>query len=256
MARQCIYCGAELKRNRPEVRCCSRPECKRKDARARLEQAAEAAGRPPPRKLRPPGTCSVQVCDAPSKSQGLCNNHYARHREGRPLLGYIRAPSARYCLSCRQPIRANSGGLYCMRTPCRTAYERARSVKRIRPERLTAPIAQLDSVLPPLGVLVADDDGSRVQCHACGRFFKALSGHVITHAMSPADYREAYGLPRTLSLSAPAVQGRLRDLALKSGLGGRGKANLAALPPTGRPKGSTARLGERIGHSKAMRKKP
>jgi hypothetical protein len=75
------------------------------------------------------------------------------------------------------------------------------------------PLSQEDPRLPPLGVLIADDDGSRLQCHICGRFYPSLGHHVVkAHHMTGADYRERYGLNRKRSLLSPALQVKFRDL--------------------------------------------
>jgi hypothetical protein len=63
--------------------------------------------------------------------------------------------------------------------------------------------------LPPLGALIADDDGERIQCHMCGSFFRQLGIHVWRmHRIAPADYRERYGLNRCTSLVSPASAAR------------------------------------------------
>lgn len=65
--------------------------------------------------------------------------------------------------------------------------------------------------LPPPGQLVADDDGERVQCHACGRFVAKLGMHARhAHGLDPDAYRDTYDLNRTASLAAPALRARLR----------------------------------------------
>lgn len=47
------------------------------------------------------------------------------------------------------------------------------------------------------------DDGERVQCHVCGKWYRALVAHLArAHDMSTEQYRETYGLPRTQSLTS------------------------------------------------------
>ncbi|HYZ00902.1 MAG TPA: hypothetical protein VFA92_05360 [Candidatus Binatia bacterium] len=47
--------------------------------------------------------------------------------------------------------------------------------------------------LPPLGRLLAEDDGSRVQSHLCGRRWALLGMHVSRgHGMTPDAYREQF----------------------------------------------------------------
>lgn len=136
-----------------------------------------------------------------------------------------------------------------MAEACQRARSRAADTSR-RPARqaqLTAskrqsrasarkPEPQADPSLPPFGELVADHDGSRLQCHVCGRFLAGLNHHArLAHGMSADWYREIYRLPRTLSLSSPAVQANLRAAALARNQGEVGRANI----PSGahRPKG-------------------
>lgn len=135
-----------------------------------------------------------------------------------------------------------------MAIECRRAYSRAyEATQRLRADRVTVPVPQAGAPdLPPRGVLVGDDGGERVQCHVCGLLFRRLAPHVATHLLTPDEYRAEYGLPRTLSLASPADQLRHRAIARGQSLVERGRERLAALTPTGRPKGTAARDGERI----------
>jgi predicted transcriptional regulator len=68
-------------------------------------------------------------------------------------------------------------------------------------------------VLPPIGRLIADDDGAGVQCHLCGRFWAKLGTHVrYRHGMSPDEYREELGLNKSTGLISPALGDRLSAL--------------------------------------------
>lgn len=161
------------------------------------------------------------------------------------------------CANCKAPITAMRGGRFCMRPECRRAYQREyEASQRKRPGRVREGIPQPGLPgLPPLGEIVTSDDGARIQCHACGRWYGALSGHLRSHGLSLNDYRELYELPRGQSLAAPALSERLSERALRQDLGELGKRNLASLPPfAGRPRGTAARLGERIGKSRAARR--
>ena len=65
-----------------------------------------------------------------------------------------------------------------------------------------------------LGVLACD--GDRVECHACGRWYRLLASHVIqTHGLSPAEYRAIFGLKVTTGLAGPSVKAHGRDMALR-----------------------------------------
>lgn len=116
------------------------------------------------------------------------------------------------------------------------------------------PQPQPDPALPPLGVLIYDDDGTRVQCHVCGRFYGALPGHIRVHGLDAARYKEQFGLARTTSLASPQHQERQRQAALARDQGAVGRAALAELGPApGRPRGLDTRLASRLIASAAKR---
>ncbi|GAA4399463.1 hypothetical protein GCM10023147_36860 [Tsukamurella soli] len=62
------------------------------------------------------------------------------------------------------------------------------------------------------------DDGTRLQCHVCGLWFRALGLHVRRHGMSSDGYRAAFGLADDVSLSSEDVTIRAVD-----GRHGRGR---------------------------------
>ena len=92
--------------------------------------------------------------------------------------------------------------------------------------------------------MTVSEDGAKVQCHACGRWFRSLNTHIKTHGMDGATYKEAFGLPRTASMLPPATQERYRAATLARDQGEIGKAFLP--PATGREKGIANRLGTSI----------
>lgn len=62
-----------------------------------------------------------------------------------------------------------------------------------------------------IGVLA--DDGEKVQCHICGKWFFALSTHLSRrHKMGAEDYKALYGLNRGTSLISEAYKRQLRDI--------------------------------------------
>lgn len=107
--------------------------------------------------------------------------------------------------------------------------------------------------LPPLGAMRYSDDGTKVQCHACGRWFGALNTHLKIHEMDADAYKDRYGLARGASLLPPAVQERYREASVARGQGEIGKAYL----PPGKPraKGIEARLSDRIARSRKRKGK-
>jgi hypothetical protein len=63
-----------------------------------------------------------------------------------------------------------------------------------------------------LGVL--SDDGARVECHACGRWFAALDRHAtLAHDLLPDEYRAIFGLNQKQGLVGPAYRATLREEA-------------------------------------------
>jgi predicted transcriptional regulator len=67
----------------------------------------------------------------------------------------------------------------------------------------------------PVGELLIVDAGERVVCHLCGRAFAFLPGHLPRHGWSAELYREVFGLGRSTSLCAPALQQRRRELGVE-----------------------------------------
>jgi hypothetical protein len=130
------------------------------------------------------------------------------------------------------------------------AYGASQLVRQARP----TPLPQGRGDLPPAGALVADEDGARVQCHLCGRFYAGLSLHVRnTHGLSGDEYRERYGLARGQSLYAPAYQAKMRAAALARDQGAAGAAVLRAVEHPGRPRGRETRLATRVAASASRR---
>ena len=56
-----------------------------------------------------------------------------------------------------------------------------------------------------------------------GRKFKTLKRHLSLHGMTPADYREYYGLPADYPMVAPSYSAARSGLAKAAGLGQSGR---------------------------------
>lgn len=77
-----------------------------------------------------------------------------------------------------------------------------------------------DEGLPPLGewdgpihgeLGVLAVEGDRVQCHACGDWYKSLGHHVVlAHRVSADEYRAIFGLRLSTGLIGPALQEQRR----------------------------------------------
>jgi len=61
-----------------------------------------------------------------------------------------------------------------------------------------------------------------------GRPYKTLKRHLATHGLTPAEYRERYGLPASYPMVAQAYSEQRREVAQKLGLGQRGTQARAA----------------------------
>src|SRR5712692_7714049 len=66
-----------------------------------------------------------------------------------------------------------------------------------------------------LGVL--HTDGSKVECHCCGRWYLHLGSHVVrTHKLTVPEYQAIFGLNRTTRLAGPAYQATARQFAVRN----------------------------------------
>jgi len=64
-----------------------------------------------------------------------------------------------------------------------------------------------------LGVLAAEPDGGRIQCHACGKWFRFLAAHVWQrHRLTADEYRAIFGLKTTTGLMNPNMKDRRREI--------------------------------------------
>ena len=64
-----------------------------------------------------------------------------------------------------------------------------------------------------LGVLAVEPDGDRVQCHACGKWFRFLATHVWQrHVLTADEYRAIFGLKTTTGLMSPNLKQKRREL--------------------------------------------
>ena len=61
-----------------------------------------------------------------------------------------------------------------------------------------------------------------------GRPYKTLKRHLASHGLTPAQYRERYGLASTYPMVAPGYSAQRREVAQRLGLGQRGTAAKAA----------------------------
>ena len=120
----------------------------------------------------------------------------------------------------------------------RRYHQRTRGSPHPQPQRVRT--------LPPAGVLLVEDDGSRLQCHVCGEWYSGLSSHIRVHGLTVQAYKERYGLARSTSLWSPEYQERQRQAALARGQGAAGRKAIVEIGTHPRPKGIANRLQSRI----------
>lgn len=69
-----------------------------------------------------------------------------------------------------------------------------------------------------------EEQGDRVQCHICRRWYKALIAHIRVHGLTAPEYRAEFGLRHTNSLSASATVEKWRDGSIRQTNRGNGAA--------------------------------
>lgn len=149
------------------------------------------------------------------------------------------------CIDCGAPTGRPGSRCPACRAVAKSAWNKAYQWRYHATHRPSpAPRSQPRPDLPPAGTLVYDDDGGRVQCHVCGRFYRSLVIHVRTHGLDAARYKKRFDLARGASLLSPATTAKQRAAALARDQGAIGRANL----PEGssRPKGIGNRLQSRV----------
>ena len=68
---------------------------------------------------------------------------------------------------------------------------------------------------------ILDDDGDRVMCHECGRWYANLAAHAAVHGLSARQYKLRHGLPLSRSLS-PSKLREARSRAASDHVGSQG----------------------------------
>jgi predicted transcriptional regulator len=73
-----------------------------------------------------------------------------------------------------------------------------------------------------------------------GRAYKTLRRHLSTHGLTPADYRQRYNLKADYPMVAPSYSEVRRAMAVKIGLGNKGRAGRTSqAPDAAAPEAST-----------------
>lgn len=127
------------------------------------------------------------------------------------------------CLDCGEPVGMPNSRCPNCRKAHKAAYQKGYMPQYHAQHRPPAtPLPQRGGHLPPIGSMVYDDDGSRVQCHVCGEFFGSLVKHIRIHGLDAARYKERYGLARGTSLLSLATAEKQRQAAIARDLSGTG----------------------------------
>lgn len=127
-------------------------------------------------------------------------------------------------------------------------------------ETAPAPVETVEHV-PAVSVRKSIASREHILSLIDGRPYKTLKRHLATHGLTPADYRERYGLPASYPMVAQAYSDQRRAVAQKLGLGQRGTqaraAAAAAEAATAAPAPKPASAAKAAAPKpKASRKKP
>lgn len=82
-------------------------------------------------------------------------------------------------------------------------------------ERAKATPAQIRKSITPDALISFED----------GKSYKTLKRHLTLKGLTPADYRDRWGLPRDYPMTAPSYSARRSELARSLGLGKKGGAS-------------------------------
>lgn len=96
--------------------------------------------------------------------------------------------------------------------------------------RLTAPVREPALTQTPAVPIKKSVTPDHLVCLECGYKAKMLKRHLqVRHAMSPAEYRNKWGLPRDYPAVAPGYAKLRAELAHAAGLGRQPRAKLVPL---------------------------
>ena len=87
-----------------------------------------------------------------------------------------------------------------------------------------------------------------------GRPYKTLKRHLATHGLTPAEYRQRYGLPESYPIVAQAYSEQRRAVAQKLGLGQRGTQARAASAAAAGTASSTEKSADALKPNAGRRK--
>lgn len=119
--------------------------------------------------------------------------------------------------------RAKTMTLRWSRDDCCSGHECDRCVLCLRgrccrvddPDYALPKMGEWQPVHGALGVITATD--TRIQCHACGAWYRTLTQHAwAAHDLTSREYRALFGLPASHSMTSPASSRKLRSASDRS----------------------------------------
>lgn len=67
------------------------------------------------------------------------------------------------------------------------------------------PLREVENGYGYMGTIAYNEDKTHTQCHLCGKFYERPNSHIKNeHGMTALEYKDAFSLPATMSLSAPS----------------------------------------------------
>jgi predicted transcriptional regulator len=110
-----------------------------------------------------------------------------------------------------------------------TALSNVGQPQEAAPEKFTAPMSWKKAIKPD-GIISFED----------GKSYRTLKRHLSSRGMTPAQYREKWGLPRDFPMVAPNYSNARSEMARRLGLGTKGPAARKAKKGSGKKRAAAA----------------
>lgn len=127
--------------------------------------------------------------------------------------------------------KALLGGTSVVETPKETKAEPAAVTEPAPSETSVSEVASQPEYKPAVTVEQSIASPDHILSLIDGKPYKALKRHLSAHNLTPAQYRERYKLPADYPMVAPGYSAARREVALKLGLGNKGKSSPTAPVP-------------------------
>lgn len=116
--------------------------------------------------------------------------------------------------------------------------------------------AEAEAFEPAVTVRKSLSSRDRIISLIDGKPYSTLKRHLSKHGLTPAQYRERYGLKADYPMVAPAYAEKRRALAKKIGLGRKPAASKAATPKPAAPKPAATKAAASNGAAPKRRGRP